>query len=93
MRFNNRGDPPQLMPGEPIVARELNRAKPELGFLSTLCDMDMGRLITFMRIKMKAVTVQSKNRWHDRDSCAHGLIAVNPAIPLNNSLPRRAFGR
>jgi len=80
MRFQNRRDLLQFVSGESVIARKLNRAQPKLGFLAAFLNVNMRRLVTLMRIKMEAIPIDSQDSRHKCDSCARGLVAVNPAI-------------
>lgn len=89
MRFQEIEYLLQLVCGKSIIVRKLNRTKPEFGFLPALFDMDMRRLVSFVRIEVKPKAVESKHRGHLTRSFALALPPRNRNNSLLRGPPRR----
>jgi len=57
----------QLVRGEAVVSRERHWAEPELGLIAAADDVDVGGLVSFVTIELKAIAA-SRNL-----DCRHGI--------------------
>lgn len=65
MFVNKLFDPSKIMgPNTFVAGKDNNRLEPKLALAIGSPDMDMGRLATFIGVKMETKSADSKNGWH-----------------------------
>jgi hypothetical protein len=56
----------QLVRDEAVISGKRHRADPEFGFITCTRDVDVGGLVSFIAIKLKAIaTSRNPDRWHE----------------------------
>ena len=89
---NQTFDAPQFRAVKAVIERHQNRFEPELRFFLRLLDMNVRRLLAFIGVKEKPLSIDAKHDWHQLSLANIGLIWATIKTLSETYLAQRAEG-